>query len=109
MGAGRTKAREILLARHDFPHCCCGIQLLIQLLMANPSSCAGLRRNLAENPVPYRTIPHGWAFRPYLMRNRTGKPARCAWAAASTFAWATSVKWRYRFSKTPFVRKIGRN
>jgi hypothetical protein len=19
---------------------------------------------LAENPVPYRTIPHGWAFRP---------------------------------------------
>ena len=37
MGAGRTKAREILHARHDFPHCCRKIQLLI----ANPSACAG--------------------------------------------------------------------
>jgi hypothetical protein len=60
MGAGRTKAREIPHARHDFPHYCRGIQLL----MANPSTCAGKRRNLAENPVPYRTIPHGCAFRP---------------------------------------------
>jgi hypothetical protein len=60
IGAGRTKAQEILHARHDFPHYCCNIQLL----MANPSTCAGLRRNLAENPAPYRTIPHGWAFRP---------------------------------------------
>ena len=32
--------------------------------MADPSTCAGLRRDLAENPAPYRTIPHGWAFRP---------------------------------------------
>jgi hypothetical protein len=62
MGAGRTKAREIPHARHDFPHYCRGIQLL----MANPSTCAGLRRNLAENPAPYRTIPHGWAFCPQL-------------------------------------------
>ena len=60
MGASRTKAREIPHARHDFPHYRRGIQLL----MANPSSCAGSRRNLAENPVPYRTIPHGWAFCP---------------------------------------------
>jgi hypothetical protein len=60
MGASRTKAREIPHARHDFPHYCRGIQLL----MANPSSCAGLKRNSAENLVPYRTIPHGWAFRP---------------------------------------------
>jgi hypothetical protein len=37
MGAGRTKAREILHARHDFPHYCRGIQLL----MANPSSRTG--------------------------------------------------------------------
>jgi hypothetical protein len=60
MDADRAKAREILHARHDFPHCCCKIQLL----MADPSTCAGLRRDLAENPAPYRTIPHGWAFRP---------------------------------------------
>jgi hypothetical protein len=62
MGAGRTKTREIPHARHDFPHYC----WKIQLLMANPSTCAGLRRNLAENPAPYRTIPHGWAFCPQL-------------------------------------------
>jgi hypothetical protein len=37
MGAGQTKAREILHARHDFPH----YRREIQLLMANPSSCAG--------------------------------------------------------------------
>jgi hypothetical protein len=60
MDADRAKAREILHVRHDFPQCRCKNQLL----MANPSTCAGLRRNLAENPVPYRTIPHGWAFRP---------------------------------------------
>jgi len=64
MGASRTKAREIPHARHDFPHYRRGIQLL----MANPSSCAGLKRNSAENPVPYRTIPHGWAFRPRLIQ-----------------------------------------
>src|SRR3954452_22847325 len=63
MGAGRAKAREIPHARHDFPHYRRGIQLL----MANPSSCAGGGRNLAENPVPYRTIPHAWAFRPLLL------------------------------------------
>jgi hypothetical protein len=35
-------------------------------VMANPSTCTGGRRNLAENPARYRTIPHGWAFRPYI-------------------------------------------
>jgi DNA invertase Pin-like site-specific DNA recombinase len=63
MGAGRTKAREIPHARHDFPHYC----WKIQLLMANPSTCAGLRRSLAGIPAPYRTIPHGSAFRPKLV------------------------------------------
>jgi hypothetical protein len=32
MGAGRTKAREILHARHDFPHYCREIQLLMDKL-----------------------------------------------------------------------------
>ena len=60
MDADRANAREIPYARHDFPQCRRGIQLL----MANPSSCAGLKRNSAENPAPYRMIPHAWAFRP---------------------------------------------
>src|SRR3954471_17335389 len=61
MGASQVESREIPLARHDFPHYCRGIQLL----MANPSSCAVLKRNSTEIPAPYRMIPHGWAFRPY--------------------------------------------
>ena len=60
MDADGANAREIPYARHDFPQYRCRIQLM----MANPSSCAGLRRSLAGIPVPYRTIPHGWAFRP---------------------------------------------
>ena len=48
MDVSRTKAREILHARHDFPQC----RRRIQLLMANPSACAGLRRNSADNPAP---------------------------------------------------------
>jgi hypothetical protein len=59
--AARLKTwRAFRHARHDFPQCRCKIQLL----MDKPPSCAGLRRNLAENPAPYRTIPHRWAFRP---------------------------------------------
>jgi hypothetical protein len=75
MGAGRAKAREIPHGRHDFPQCRRGIQPL----MANPSSCAGLRRNSAGNPDPYRVIPHGWAFRPkygFSFRTEKGEDKR---------------------------------
>lgn len=66
MGAGLTKAREILHARHNFPHSCGKTQLL----MANRSTCAASRRDLAENLAPYCTIPHGWAFWPRLVSDR---------------------------------------